>query len=169
MIQEKIQDALNNQVAAEFYSAHLYLSMSSYLESIDLPGAANWMRIQYREELAHAEKIFDFVIERDGRAILEGFDAPPREWSSALGVFQAAYEHEQKVTAMIEKLVELARELKDYATEVFLQWFISEQVEEEASVKAIVQQLKLVAESKNGRFMIDRELASRTFAPSSGA
>lgn len=165
MIQEKIQDALNDQVAAEFYSAHIYLSMSSYLDSIDLPGAANWMRVQYREELAHAEKIFDFVIERDGRAILKGFDAPPQEWSSALGVFQAAYEHEQKVTAMIERLVELARELKDYATEIFLQWFISEQVEEEASVKAIVQQLKLVSESKNGRFMIDRELASRTFAP----
>ncbi len=168
MIDEKMQDALNQQVAAEFYSAYLYLSMSSYLDSIDMPGASNWMRVQYREEIAHGEKIFDYVMERDGRALLKAFDAPPVAWNSALEVFQGAYEHEQKVTAMLGRLLELARELKDHATEFFLQWFITEQVEEEASVKAIVQQLRLVDGSKNGHFMVDRELASRTFsAPAS--
>ncbi len=166
MIDEKMQEALNEQVAAEFYSAYLYLSMSSYLDSIDLPGASNWMRVQYREEIEHGEKIFDYVMERDGRAVLKAFDAPPTEWRSALEVFEAAYAHEQKVTALLGNLLELARELKDHATEFFLQWFITEQVEEEASVKAIVQQLRLVEGSKNGHFMIDRELASRTYNPS---
>ena len=165
MMHEKMQEALNDQVAAEFYSAYLYLSMSSYLDSIDMPGAANWMRVQYHEELAHGEKMFAYIMERDGRAIVKGFDAPPQEWSSVLEVFEKAYEHEQKVTAMIGHLIEVARELKDYATEIFLQWFISEQVEEEASVKAIVQQLKLVDDAKHGRYMIDRELASRSFTP----
>jgi len=165
MLTEKMQNALNDQVAAEFYSAFLYLSMSAYLDSIDMPGAANWMEIQYREELTHAEKIFGFIKERDGRAFVKEWKAPPEEWESILHVFEAAYAHEQHVTALIGNLLETAREEKDHASEVFLQWFINEQVEEEASVKAIVQQLKLVQESKNGLFMIDRELGSRTFTP----
>ena len=165
MISRKMQDALNKQVEAEFYSAYLYLSMSAYLDSKDLPGAANWMRIQYKEEVSHAEKLFDFIMERDGRAVVSAIDAPPFEWESALEVFEVAYGHEQKVTALINGLVDIARAEKDYATEIFLQWFVNEQVEEESSVKAIVQQFKLLEGSKNGLFMIDRELASRTFAP----
>ena len=165
MLNEKVQKALNDQVAAEFYSAHLYLAMSAYFESVDLPGAANWMRVQYKEELTHAEKIFDYVIERDNRAIVKSFDAPPIEWESPLKAFEAAYKHEQKVTGLINDLLELARSERDHATEIFLQWFVNEQVEEESSVKAVVQQLKLVDDSKNGRFMIDRELAGRVFTP----
>ncbi len=165
MISKKMQDALNEQVAAEFYSAYLYLSMSAYLESIDLPGFANWMRVQYQEEVTHAEKIFDHVIERDGRAIVKAWEAPPSEWKSALDVFETAYAHEQKVTSLINDLVDLALSEKDYATQVFLQWFVNEQVEEEASAKAIVQQLKLLGDSKGGLFQVDRELGRRVFTP----
>lgn len=165
MLTEKMQEALNDQVAAEYYSAFLYLAMSAYLDSIDMPGAANWIEVQYREELTHAEKLFDFIKERDGRAVVKEWKAPPVEWKSPLHVFEEAYVHEQHVTALIGKLLETARGESDHATEVFLQWYINEQVEEEASVKAIVQQLKLVQESKNGLFMIDRELGTRVFTP----
>lgn len=169
MISKKMQDALNDQVAAEFYSAHLYLSMSAYLESIDLPGFANWMRVQYQEEVTHAEKIFDYVIERDGRAVSKAWDAPPAEWKSALDVFETAYAHEQKVTGLINDLMDLAFSEKDHAANIFLQWFVNEQVEEEASAKAIVQQLKLLGDSKGGLFQIDRELGRRVFTPPTAA
>ena len=165
MISKKMQEALNSQVAAEFYSAYLYLSMSAYLESIDLKGFANWMRVQYQEEVSHAEKIFDHVIERDGRAVVKAWEAPPAEWKSALDVFETAYKHEQKVTGLINGLVDQAHAEKDHATYNFLQWFVNEQVEEEASVKTIVQQLKLLGDSRAGLFQIDRELGQRTFAP----
>ena len=165
MISKKMQEALNGQVAAEFYSAYLYLSMSAYLESIDLQGFANWMRVQYQEEVSHAEKIFDHVIERDGRAIVKAWEAPPAEWKSALDVFETAYKHEQKVTGLINGLVDQALAEKDHATYNFLQWFVNEQVEEEASVKTIVQQLKLLGDSRAGLFQIDRELGQRTFVP----
>ena len=108
MISQKMQDALNDQVAYEFYSAHIYLSMSAYLASIDLPGFANWMRVQYQEEVTHAEKIFDYVIERDGRAILGKFDAPPTEWKSPLHAFEEALAHERKVTARFNGHMDLA-------------------------------------------------------------
>ena len=165
MISKKMQEALNDQVAAEFYSAYLYLSMSAYLESIDLKGFADWMRVQYQEEVSHAEKIFDHVIERDGRAVSKAWDAPPAEWKSALDVFETAYKHEQKVTGLINGLVDQALAEKDHATYNFLQWFVNEQVEEEASVKTIVQQLKLLGDSRAGLFQIDRELGQRTFVP----
>ena len=165
MIGEKMQDAMNDQIAAEFYSAHLYLSMSAYLESIDLPGFANWMRVQYQEETTHGEKIFDHIIERDGRAVVRTFEEVPAEWNSVLEIFEEAYKHEQKVTSLINNLVNIALEEKDHASYNFLQWFVNEQVEEEASVKAIVQQLRLIGESKSGLFMVDRELGARTFAP----
>ncbi len=169
MISENMQKAMNEQVAAEFFSAHLYLSMSAYLESIDLPGCANWMRIQYQEEVTHAEKLFDHVNERDGRSVLLGFDKPQAEWKSPLDAFEAAHEHEQKVTAMIGNLVDIARSEKDHASEVFLQWFVTEQVEEEASVKAIVRQLELLGDSKSGLFQIDRELGQRVFVAATAA
>ncbi|MBU0982318.1 MAG: ferritin [candidate division Zixibacteria bacterium] len=165
MITKKMQDAFNAQVGAEFYSAFLYLSMAAYLEDIDLPGAANWMRIQYQEEKSHAEKIFEYVIERDGRAEIPAWEAPKKAWKDAMDVFESAYAHEQKVTALIGGLVKTARAEDDHASEIFLQWFVNEQVEEEASVKAIIQQLKMVDTSRGGLYMIDRELASRTFTP----
>ena len=165
MISPKMQDGLNDQVAFEFYSAHIYLAMSSYLESIDLPGCAHWMRIQYQEETFHAEKLFDYIIERDGRAILNSFDQPDKEWSSVMAAFEGAYAHEQKVTRRFDALMDTAIGEKDHATQIFLQWFVNEQVEEEASVKAIIQQLKMLADSKAGLFQVDRELAQRVFTP----
>lgn len=165
MISKKMQDAFNAQVAAEFHSAYIYLSMSAYLESVDLPGFAHWMRIQYQEERVHAEKIFDYVIERDGRAVVQQFDAPPKEWKSPLDVFESAYAHEQKVTGLINNLMDTAMAEKDHAAQVFLQWFVNEQVEEEATAKSVVQQLKLLGDSKAGLFQIDRELGQRVFTP----
>jgi ferritin len=169
MISQKIQDALNDQVAYEFYSAHIYLSMSAYLESVDLPGFANWMRVQYQEEVAHAEKLFDYIIERDGRAILANWDAPPTEWKSALHAFEDALTHEQKVTARFNGHMDLAIAEKDHATQIFLQWFVNEQVEEEANAKTIIQQLKMLGDSKAGLFQIDRELGQRVFIPPAAA
>ena len=165
MISKKMEDAFNDQIAAEFYSAHMYLAMAAFLESIDLPGFANWMRVQFQEEEFHAHKMFDYVIERDGRAILKGFDAPPAEWKSPLDVFETAYKHEQKVTGLINNLVDVSLAEKDHASKIFLQWFVNEQVEEEASAKAIIQQLKLLGDSKAGLFQVDRELGQRVFTP----
>ena len=165
MISKNMEGVLNDQVTAEFYSAHLYLAMSAYLESIDLPGYANWMKVQYREEVTHAEKIFEYVIERDGRAIVKAFEAPPINWKSALDISEAVYAHEQKVTGLINNLMDVAISEKDHAAQVFLQWFINEQVEEEASAKSVVQQFKLLGDSKAGLFQIDRELGQRVFTP----
>ncbi|MEA3297013.1 MAG: ferritin, partial [candidate division Zixibacteria bacterium] len=120
MISKKMQNALNDQIAAEFYSAHLYLSMSAYLESVDLPGFANWMRVQYQEEVSHGMKMFDYLFERDGRALVKAFDAPPSEWESVMNVFKAVYEHEQKVTGLINDLVDIALSEKDHASHIFL-------------------------------------------------
>ena len=131
------------------------------MESADLPGFAHWMRIQSQEELTHAIKFFDFLLERGGTVELGEIPAPPKEWESPLAVFEAAYEHECTVSGMIANLVEIARQEKDYAAEIFLQWFVTEQVEEEASADAVVKHLRMIGESKNGLFMMDRELAKR--------
>ena len=163
---EKMQEALNKQLNAEVYSAYLYLSMSAYFQSVNLSGFANWMRVQWQEELAHGLKFYDYVNERGGRVVLQAVEAPPSEWDSPLAVFGHVYEHEQKVTGMINKLVDLAVEARDHATNNFLQWFVSEQVEEEASADEVVQKLKLVGDDASGLFMIDRELAQRAFVAS---
>ena len=165
MISKKMEEALNAQVNAELYSAYLYLSMESYFQSLTLNGFANWMRVQTQEEVSHAMKIYDFINERGGRALLKGIDAPPTEWNSPLAVFKAAYAHEQKVTGLINGLVDLAIKEKDHATNSFLQWFVNEQVEEEASADEIVQQLKMMEKAPGGMFMLDRELGQRVFTP----
>ena len=162
-----MEDALNEQVAAEFFSAHLYLAMSSYLDSIDLQGFAHWMRIQYQEEVSHALKIFDYVAERDGRAVIKQIDKPQKDWDSAVETLEATYAHEQLVTGMIHNLMETASSEKDHATQMFLQWFITEQVEEEATARGLLQQLKLAGNSKGALFHIDRELGLRVFSPPS--
>jgi len=162
MLSEKMEKALNQQINAEMYSAYLYLSMASYFESVDLEGCANWMKAQTQEEMIHAMKIYDFVIERGGRVLLDTIKAPQQKWDSALAVFEHAYEHEQLVTSLMNDLMNLAIEEKDHATQIFLQWFVSEQVEEEASASGVVQKLKLADASKGGGlFMVDRELAQR--------
>ena len=165
MISKKMEDALNGQVNAEMYSAYLYLSMESYFKSLNLNGFANWMRAQTQEEMMHAMKIYDFINERGGRIILKAIDGPPTKWESPLAVFETTYAHEQKVTGLINKLVDLAIEEKDHATNTFLQWFVNEQVEEEASADEIVQQLKMMENAPGGMFMLDRELGQRVFTP----
>lgn len=165
MIGKKMEKALNAQVNAEYYSSYLYLSMAAYFESIDLPGFANWMRVQVQEENFHALKFYDHIIERNGRVNLEAIEAPPTEWSSPMNAFEETLKHEQKVTSLINDLVYLAREERDNASEIFLQWFVSEQVEEEDSVNTILGQLKLVKSSPEALFMLDKELAQRVFTP----
>ncbi len=165
MIKEKIQDALNKQLNAELYSSYLYLSMSACFESINLKGFANWMKVQTQEELVHVMKFYDYIIERGGRVILSSIESPPTEWASPLAIFEHAYQHEQKVTGLINDLVDLAVAEKDHATNNFLQWFVSEQVEEEASADEVIQKIKLMGDAHGGIFMLDRELAQRVFTP----
>jgi len=165
MIGEKMQEALNEQINAELYSAYLYLSMVAYFESVNLPGFANWMRVQTQEELTHAMKIYDYVNERGGRVTLKSIGEPPTEWKSPLAAFEDAYKHEQKVTGLINGLVNLAIEEKDHAANMFLQWFVNEQVEEENNADTIVRKLKLMADAPGGMYMIDNEMGQRVFTP----
>ncbi|MDD3890622.1 MAG: ferritin [Syntrophomonadaceae bacterium] len=163
MIKTEIQDAINEQINAELYSAYLYASMGAFFESQNLKGFANWMNVQYQEEVAHATRMYNYLNERGGRVILKAIDAPPTEWNSPVNVFEEVYKHEQKVTELINNLVDLSMGLKDHATYNFLQWFVAEQVEEEASADEILQQLKLLADNTGALFMIDRELGQRVF------
>ena len=160
--------ALNEQFGKEMYSANLYLAMSAFLQNAGLPGFANWMRVQYQEETEHALKFHDFVLSRGGAAKIPAVAEPPASWDGALGVFEAAAAHEAEVTRSINELVALAKNERDYATEIFLQWFVTEQVEEEENVKNIVDRLKLVNGEGQGLLMLDAEAAARVYAPASG-
>lgn len=161
MLSAKMNEALNQQINMEFFSAYMYLAMAAEADRLGLPGFSNWFRIQYQEELTHADRFFNYVLERDGKAELLTIEAPKVSEESALSLFEKSLSHEQSVTASIFKLKDLARSESDHATDVFLEWFVSEQVEEEASTRSIVDQLKLVDGNGNGLFMIDRELAGR--------
>lgn len=161
MISTNMQQALNKQINAELYSSYLYLSMAAHFESDNLRGLAHWMRLQAQEEYGHATKIFEYLLERGGQVKLEAIDAPPAKWTTPLAVFQAVHEHEVKVTGLIHGLAELAAKEKDPACGVFLQWFISEQVEEEATAAEIVQTLERVGDSANGLLMLDHRLGER--------
>jgi len=161
MISQKIQKALNEQLNAEFYSSYFYLSMSAYFESKDLQGFAQWFRLQADEEYAHAIKIFDYVYQIGGEVKLMKIDGPKTNWDSFLEVFQDTFEHEQKVTKSINDLLELSYAEKDHATVNFLQWFVSEQVEEEATAMQNVKKMEMIGEDKAGLFMIDKELGGR--------
>jgi ferritin len=163
MLSNKMEAAINQQINAEMYSSYLYLSMATYFESISLGGFSNWMRQQAQEELFHGMKMFDFVCERGGRVTLTAIDEPPSEWASVLDVFENVLAHEQKVTGLINDLVDLALEERDHATTIFLQWFVSEQVEEEDTAGGLVDKLKLIGNDANGLFMLDTELANRLF------
>jgi ferritin len=165
MISKKMEDALNGQVNAELYSAYLYLSMESYFKSKNMNGFANWMRVQTQEEMSHVMKIYEFIDERGGRIVLKAIEGPPTQWDSPLATFEAIYKHEQKVTGLINDLVDLAIAEKDHATNSFLQWFVNEQVEEESSADQVVQQLKMMQNAPGGIFMFDRELGQRVFTP----
>lgn len=164
MISKEMQKAINRQLNRELYSAYLYLAMAAYFDSINLKGFANWMRVQAQEEVMHAMKFYNYLFERGGRAIMQDIEAPPSEWKSPLAVFEHTYEHEQKVTGLINDLVNMSMSEKDHATYNFLQWFVSEQVEEESSADEVVQKLKLVGDG-GGLFMLDRELGQRVYTP----
>ncbi|SRR6056297_3084815 len=163
MLKEKVLKAINEQINAEQYSAFLYLSMSAWLENEGLPGFANWMYVQYQEELTHANKFFKYVNERGGKVELKGIEQMPVEFESVTEVMERSLEHEQHVTSLINNLVDMAIEEKDHATQSFLKWYVDEQVEEEANVSEILDDLKLISGKGNGLLMLDRELRSRTF------
>jgi len=165
MLKEKMEQALNEQINAELYSSYLYLSMAAYFESKNLKGFANWMMVQAQEEDFHAMKMFGFVNDRSGRVHLKAIEGPPTEWDSPLAVFEAVYKHECHVSELIHKLVDLSLEMSDHPTNTFLQWFVTEQVEEESNADDIVQQLKMIGNDGHGLFMIDRELGTRVFTP----
>ena len=161
MLDKEIETALNKQINVEFISAYSYLSVVAYFEAINLRGFAHWMRIHYLEERMHANKIFNFIVDRDGRVDLLGVDAPRKEWESPVAAFEWALEAERGNSEAIYRLVELAARKHDHATHAFLQWFVSEQVEEEALVNDMLQRLKLVDDSNAALFLMDQELAKR--------
>jgi ferritin len=161
-MKQAVQDALNEQIKHELSSAYVYLSMCAHFEAENLSGFARWMRVQAQEELGHAMRLFDYVNQRGGRVILQAVEQPPHEFSSPLSIFEQALEHETKVTQLIEQLYETAVQHKDYATQVEVQWFITEQVEEEDSASLIVDQLKMAGNDRAALLMLDRQLGART-------
>ena len=165
MLSDKMQAAFNDQIQKEFASAYIYLAMASYFETVDLAGAANWMRVQFDEEQFHALKMFVYVHERDGQVTLAAIEAPPASYASPVAAFEAVLDHERQVTASIHNLLDVAVAEGDHASQSFLKWFVDEQVEEEANAKAIIQKLKLVGDSGAGLFMVDQQLAMRVFTP----
>ncbi len=165
MLNKKLEVELNKQLNAELYSAYLYLSMSAYLSANNLSGFSNWMKVQFEEEQFHAMKLFQYILDRGGNVELETIDKPKSEWKDILDVFDNVLAHEQKVTILINNLVDVAMHEKDHATVNMLQWFVAEQVEEEATVSDLLDQLKLVEGKGSGLFMLDREAKQRTFTP----
>ena len=163
MLNKKVEAAINHQINRELYSSYLYLSMSAYFESKDLKGFANWLRIQAQEEMVHVMKFFDYVNEKGGRVSLGALEAPPTEWDSPVAVAQAILDHEESVTALINDLMALAISEHDYASHTMLQWFVSEQVEEEASASDVLEKTKMVADAPGGFYLLDQELAKRIF------
>jgi ferritin len=162
-ISKSVEKILNEQINAEFWSAYFYLSMSNYFNANGMPGFANWMKVQFEEETFHAMKMLDYVNERGGRVILEPIAEVPAEWNGVLNVYEETLKHEEKVTALINECVNVAIEEKDHATVNFLQWFVDEQVEEEATVGEILDQLKMFEGKGHGLYMMDKEFKGRTF------
>ncbi len=161
MLNQKVQDAINEQIKNELYSAYLYLAMAAYCEAENLSGFAHWLQKQAQEEVEHAMKFYGYVNERGGRVVLQAIDQPPTEFASPQAVFEQTLGHEQLVTSMIHHLYEVAVAEKDYATQMMLHWFIDEQVEEEANATQILETLKMVGDKGHALVMLDRQLASR--------
>ncbi len=161
MMSQSMQDAFNEQMKHEFYSSYLYLSMSAFCEGANLPGLAQWMRLQAREEVVHAMKIFDHLLDRGGQVRLQPVGGPPAEFTTARDVFEQAYRHEQQVTASINQVYGRAVDERDFASTVFLDWFVQEQVEEEKTSGLLAEQLRMVGEDRPGLLMLDRELGQR--------
>lgn len=161
MISKKMQDALNEQVNKEFYSAYMYLAMSAYTNGIGLPGFSHWFRMQYEEEIMHVTKMYDYIMDQGGTVQLKAIEQPEQEYGTPLEVFEETLKHEQYVTSLIHGLMDLAVEERDYATQTFLQWYVTEQVEEESNVNDILSPLRMVGEDKGGLMMIDQQLLNR--------
>ena len=163
MMNAKIEEVLNTHSNAEFYSAYFYLAMAAYFERMNLKGFANWMRVQYQEEQAHALHMIGFITDRGGKVKLLKVDEPKNDWKDAIEVFEDTLAHEIMVSSLINNLVDVALKEKDHATVNFLQWYVNEQVEEEANVSDILQQLKIIEGKGPGLFILDRELKTRVF------
>lgn len=161
MISQALQDALNEQINNELYSAYLYLSMAAYFENRNLPGFAHWMRVQEGEERGHGMKLYEFLVDRGGRVVLKAIDGPATEWKSSLELFKDVVAHEARVTSSINDLYELAVKEKDYPAQVMLQWFITEQVEEEKNAAEIVANLQLIEDRGTAVLMLDHRLGKR--------
>jgi ferritin len=161
VIKEKMQKAINKQINAELYSSYLYLAMAAQFEANNLLGFAQWLKVQSKEENTHAMKFYEYVLERGGEVTLTEIAAPQKEWKSHLAAFEAVYAHELKVTGLLNDLLKLAREEDDTATQALLQWFINEQVEEEANASLIVEKLTMIKDAPQGILMLDKELGER--------
>lgn len=165
MLDEEMEKAINKQLNAELYSAYLYLSMAAYFESVNLSGFANWMRVHAQEEVSHGMKFYDYLVSRGARVTLTEIEAPPTEWEGAVAVFDHVLRHEQLVTGLINKLVDLAISLGDHATNNFLQWYVAEQVEEEETASGMLQKVKLAGEDSSSLLMLDQEFAQKVYNP----
>jgi len=164
-INKKVEQEFNKQINEELFSEYLYLAMSAYFEDINLPGFANWMRVQAKEEHEHGMRFYNHLVERGGRVELDAIEKPQKEWKDPLDAFEAAYKHEQHITARINKLVELASAEKDHPGSTMLIWFVDEQVEEEQQTDEIAQKLKMIKEDAASLYMLDKELGARVFTP----
>ncbi|MDD3293581.1 MAG: ferritin [Geobacteraceae bacterium] len=165
MINKEMVQALNKQLNNEIYSAYLYLSMSSFTTFIGLKGTANWFMVQYQEEMTHAMKFYDYINSQGEHAQLDAIAAPPAEFGTLLSMFEQTLKHEQFITRCINDLMDQAVKEKDHATQIFLQWFVTEQIEEEGNDNDIIAKLRLVGDSAHGLMMVDRDLAARVFTP----
>lgn len=165
MLSKTIENGMNDQFNFEIYSANIYMSMASYFDAMNLTGFANWMKIQYQEEIFHAMKFYGHINERGSRVVMSGIDPPPTQWDSPLAAFENALHHERIVTGRINDLVSLSIKEKDHASTNFLQWYVAEQVEEESNVDGVIQKLKLAADAPGALFMLDVELGQRIFTP----
>ncbi|PKQ60624.1 ferritin [Labilibaculum filiforme] len=168
-ISKKVEEILNKQINAEFWSAYFYLSMSNYFNANGMPGFANWMKVQFQEETSHAMKILDYVNERSGRVILEPIAEVQSDWKGVLNIFEETLKHEEHVTSLINGCVNVAIAEKDHASVNFLQWFVDEQVEEEATVNEIIDQLRMFEGKGHGLYMMDKDFKTRVFVDSTQA
>lgn len=167
MLTQKIQNAINEQINAEMWSAYLYLSMATYCHHEGKTGMARWFEVQFREEQDHAKILFNYMVSRNGRVILKAIDTVPTTWNSLLNVFEETLKHEKEVTAMIDNLYVISGQEKDYATQSMLKWFIDEQVEEEDSAQTVIDHLNMIKDNGFGLYMLDKEMGERTYSQAS--
>ncbi len=165
MMNKKLEKAFNNQINKELYSEYLYMSMYAYFDRMNLQGFKNWMNVQMQEEHAHAMGMFNYLHERGGKVVLQAIEQPETDWKSPVALFEHVLKHEQYVTSLINKLMDVAEEVKDRAAVSFIDWYLKEQVEEEANVTKVLKTLKMVCDDKNSLYMFDKELATRVFNP----